>query len=726
MSDVEITLPLRLVNVPDDISELRDSLGNLPYPNTYNPIVETTDLLPGMVVAQVATPSTVQGALANAAATSTCTGMLLGPAPTVAGQRSIVRYIGLVDLPAASWPLVTDEGTTLTTGARYYASAVNIGKITKTAPADPNIPQQIGIALSPVVMFVDLGAPGGSSGGGGGGTFQKLTLTPRAPDPFGLGTNMPAGYVANYSDPSMPAFSRYLWKGADNQGTWLTGIDATGFGDGDIVIFENQTESGIDTGVVVLKDETSPEATGGVTPSLAANRIVCPGAMDYVCAPFGVTILVRGTNKLGQPRWEIQTDNGYQKKALVQSLQFYPNMQAGLVTPLVGTLNDWNPVGDTLIASVPVGSPPQNVSGSNCAFQDHSWIMAYVDAAGARITGLLTQYPPVQSQDFGPIKVITNNGPGVLTIADHGVGSAAENQILCPNGVDYTVQPGESVWLASPYYDNSITPQWRVLGPGNAVISTTQITDATIQQLQLAPSLAPAALPSVPAVTHDWDPGGNNAVIRVNTNPNGSFLGGLAPHAPLVFFPDDTVRVLRNIGSGPLIILNEDAGSLVGNRFETPNGQALYVEQSSSVIIIRDGTLSRWRCDSTGNVLASPTLVPITPAAALIGANNNDYSPVDGTTGLALQYGSWLRVTGTFAAVLTGIDATGFLPGQRLMMTNYGAAFTISNNNAASLAANRFTCPNNADIIFLVGATVTFIRDPGGIWIAEGMRSGGA
>jgi hypothetical protein len=555
---------------------------------------------------------------------------------------------------------------------------------------------------------------------------QALRLTPRAPDPFGAGTNMPAGYIADYSDPSMPAYTRYLWKGADNQGTWLTGIDASSFVDGDIVIFENQTESGDDAGCVVLKDENSPEATGGVVPSLAANRIVCPGAQDYVCPPYGVTMLVRGTNKLGQPRWEIRTENAQQKKVIGQSLQLYPNLQAGFTTPLVGTLDDWNPTGDTLITSVPVGSPPQNVDGSNCAFQDHTWIMAYVDAAGARITGLLAQNPPTTPQNWGPIKVITNNGPGVLTIADHGVGSAVENQILCPNGVDLLVQPGESVWLGSPYYNNGVTAQWRVLGAGNAVIGTTTITDATIQQLQLAPSLAPAALPSVPTVTHDWDPGGNNAVIRVMTDPNGSFLGGLAPHAPLVFFPDDTVRVLRNVGSGPLIILNEDPGSLVGNRFETPNGQALYVEQSSSVIIIRDGTLSRWRCDSTGNVLASPTLVPITPSAALIGANNNDYSPVDGTTGLPLQYASWLRVTGTFAAVLTGIDSTGFVAGQRLMMTNYGAAFTISNGNAASLAPNRFSCPNGADIIFLVGATVTFIRDPGGIWIAEGMRSGGA
>lgn len=153
----------------------------IPYPNTYNPILLTGGMTPGMVVAASATPNHVAAANASDIATAYVTGMLLGAAPTTVGERSNVRYSGVVALPAADWVLATEEGTALTPGVPYFASDSAPGKITKTPPSgEGDFPEQVGIALSPVAFLVQIAGEGivgpqGPAGPAAARTAQHLT-----------------------------------------------------------------------------------------------------------------------------------------------------------------------------------------------------------------------------------------------------------------------------------------------------------------------------------------------------------------------------------------------------------------------------------------------------------------------------------------------------------------------------------------------------------------------
>jgi len=534
--------------------------------------------------------------------------------------------------------------------------------------------------------------------GAGTGTFQDLVLTPVAPFINGNG-QIPLGYNNDLSDPSMPTYTRFIWRGADNNASLITGIDATDVPDGAIRIIQNMAVVGLDCGQIILVNENTPEALN----SQPQNRIVGPGNYDFTIPPYGLCVLMRGENAAGDPRWLVVDTNGWVRKCIAQSLQIYPHLNIGSETPISGRLDNWNPLGDAEF-----GSPNLGIAGSNLKFPDHTALEINTDAAGAAITGLYNTYN-TDSTDWGPIKILVNNGPGALTIRHEDANSSDQNQILCPGGLDIVLNQYESciVWL--PFYTGHIN-RWNVLAIAKA--------DG------LSPSFNATALPSVPAVTDDWNPGSPATRIRVLTNANGSALGGLVG-AMGVDNPDTgrgETRVLTNLGPGPLVLISASPGSSAGNQFNIDASARLVIRPTHSVTLFKDEG-NDWLVFPQSDALQS-----ITPTA-LPGSSVNDWAPVDNFTGFPLNMGArWIRMTASGGTILTGIDGTGFITGERLLLTNYGSGMTIDNQSSSSLVANRITTPGGGspgDFVLGTFCSVWLIREAGGGWTLEGYVPGG-
>jgi hypothetical protein len=132
-------------------------------PNTFQALATAVDQLIGAALCSSggATPLETKPAKADAFATSLVVGLATRPALNV-GDQQYPRYIGELTLTTAEWTAVTEEAGALVEGDAYYVSAANAGKITHTAPvAAGSFVAQVGIALSPHTLLVQISAPVG-------------------------------------------------------------------------------------------------------------------------------------------------------------------------------------------------------------------------------------------------------------------------------------------------------------------------------------------------------------------------------------------------------------------------------------------------------------------------------------------------------------------------------------------------------------------------------------
>jgi len=532
-------------------------------------------------------------------------------------------------------------------------------------------------------------------------------------------------YTTTYTDPDMATAGVLYWRGNDNQGSTLRSMNPSTLAVGSIRYFINPSTSGIDVGTVTLKHED----TTGTT---ATHRFCCPGAADYQVPIFGVTILIRGYNETGGERWLVVGQNGHAKKALIQSLQLYPNLQVGTPgSPVSGSLNNYNPTGQTPFESSPGVPSTLGIAGSNLTGKDHTFWRMFVHANGATLTGVYGQAENGEVSDFGRIHVLKNYGPGTLTIAHRSSSSDSANQIFCPNQRDLIVPADGAVWLIKPFYgapDPGVTVSWHVLGAAfsNEVFpSVTTTARTTTRQITLATKDTPAQLGKHTTITNDWNPG-TGSVAAANTHNDGSIVAGLVPAAPST--PGE-IRYVLNVGTGPLALLNETASSTEEYRFTMPNGRPCVLPTRCSMGFRYDES-SRWNAlDSRDPEI--PFSVSITPAA-LAASNINNYAPTDATTSWPGRLAKVWRIQGNVGTVLTGVDATPtglpqFVHGDRILLINYSAGMTIAHQSASSDAGNKITCPpggaSNPDYILLTGAAVWLIYDAlGATWILEGTR----
>ncbi len=333
----------------------------------------------------------------------------------------------------------------------------------------------------------------------GSAELQELRFSPIAPNPFEGPSRTSTGTIHNYSDPNLATHSVLTWEGADNNGTTLTGIDATGTQEGDVRIWTNPSDSGIDVGTVMLKHEDEG--------SLAENRFSLPCATDYPASIFGLTPLMRVRNHLGELRWAVLGGTCRHKRALIQSLQIYPGIQIGTAaSPISGTLNNWNPIGETTFGG-------QGIDTSDLKAGSHTLWRVFTADTGATITGLGVGTALNGSvDDFGPVKIIKNYGPGKLTLAHRG-SSDSPNQIIAPSDEDVVLLKGETAWLIKPYYggpDATVTVQWHVIGLARGdvrdnfrVDNKLEVKHLEVDTVRHRKSVTPAVMPATTIYGYD-------------------------------------------------------------------------------------------------------------------------------------------------------------------------------------------------------------------------------
>jgi len=253
----------------------------------------------------------------------------------------------------------------------------------------------------------------------------------------------------------------------------------------------------------------------------------------------------------------------------------------------------------------------------------------------------------------------------------------------------------------------------------------------TTAAMTVNPSVSPAALPSVPTITHDWDPGSCDAVIRVLPDDNGSIIGGLKPCGSGPASVGE-VRIIRNVGgtdtegTGSLIMLQDDVGSAFP--FHLAGRNTSYVVPSLGSIILQWDNTDKWFV--VGMTGASTPMNPRSITPAILPATDvNNYAPVDAVTGVAGQYVDWWHLQGQVGTNLTGIDATaiaGSNYGKRVLITNYGSGFTIKHMSGSSSPGNKIECPGGSDFVLTNLASVWLVYDAGnGVWFVESSRIGG-
>jgi hypothetical protein len=358
------------------------------------------------------------------------------------------------------------------------------------------------------------------------------------------------------------------------------------------------------------------------------------------------------------------------------------------ITPaaLGGVVNDYNPAG---LATCQVLRQDAGV---------HSFI-----------TGIAAQLD-------GQRLAILNISANIISIQNENVGSAAANRITgLPQSRDWDLMPGDGFVLQ---YSVPLL-RWFALSP------LTGFSLARIEQLQIDPETSPPALPANPAVTDDWNPTGlqTTTMIHVVTATAGSTLGGIV--APtLQPTSEGRILVLENHGDGSgsygtsaLTLLERAASSGVFNRFVLPNLEDLVLPYTGSVILNYDNGAPGWIAlgVAIGGRLQKATVTqylladPLTPALLPAG-NTNNFNP-----GLS----TYVRLDGANIATLTGyvptfsLNAAGQNVAPILIIENVGGSITISDEDANSLAGNRFALPFGS-FQLLAGELAMFVYDTQG------------
>lgn len=222
-------------------------------------------------------------------------------------------------------------------------------------------------------------------------------------------------------------------EAADNSGAVVTGMDSTGFKDGDTVTICN-FNGHMDASSVGIPNLDSR--------SLANNRFFVPngGKTDD---PSGASTLwykigvdecadvMRATPIPGdatQHYWIFKNGRSRFQDITVGRLQLFPQMNT---TAITGTVNNWNPTPAgpftyTCNLNPGPGTAPCNLDGSPVNNQASTLVYVNtVDATGAILTGY--NYTSGPGGDLGPVVCFANLGPGLVTFKDHGT-SLALNQ----------------------------------------------------------------------------------------------------------------------------------------------------------------------------------------------------------------------------------------------------------------------------------------------------------
>ena len=579
---------------------------------------------------------------------------------------------------------------------------------------------------------------------------RDVALSPVSEWQGGAGGNLPTLDINNWAPPDLQTNSFIVTRGADNEGSRITGIDATGITDGAVRFFVNLPTGAsppTDSGTLTFVHESSS--------STAANRIQTPGAVDCTFPIYSVVGIVYGgldgTDPTPVKRWRLLGSCGWTAQAKTQRLQFYPICGHGTGgAPITGTINNYRPTCNTQFAA------GYWLAGALTDSYDYTVIQILTGGAGVTLTGLYTGGNVADPKALGPVKIIKNIGSGTVTIKYLDAGSDVNNRFVLPRARDLVLQPFESALFISPL-NNSIdlVAQWHLVsvGQSNEFFPSVNTTGTTALDgpIEFGSIATPSALAS--GTTQNYDPGSRSFIYRLTAHASNSTLGGLVAPA----LGADEFHVIQNIGSGTLSFTNLDGGSTAGNRFATPGGFTLSLPANGSAFIRYDPTTTAWYfvahsrmsnaatfsssvatnaamfTDANGTLapmspvsdngatlsLGAGRLVSIAgattftqafsggigsiqapawadrlvPAALTSSANNNDWNPTDFNT---REHVVVQTSTGSLAT-LTGMNALG-ANGTLKTLCNFGSGpVKLTNNDANSTAAYRFTLADGVD-----------------------------
>lgn len=420
---------------------------------------------------------------------------------------------------------------------------------------------------------------------------QEITIAPIQEWTGGAGGNLATEEIDDWAPTGIQTKSFIVTRGADNEGSRITGIDSTNIEDGAIRFLVN-----LPTGATPPTDSGTLTFVHESSGSLAANRIQTPGAQDCTFPMYSVIGLayggMDGTDPTPVKRWRVMSNCGWTAgsgSTKTQRLQFYPVCTVGTAgSPISGTLNDWRPTCQTQLAA------GYNVAGALTDSYDHTAIRVYTDAGGATVSGLYTSASLANARGLGLVKFIQNLGPGTLTLQHLGGGSDVNARFYMPQGRDLVLRQYESAMFYSPL-NNAIdlTAQWYTVATGqsNEIFPSILTTGTTNLDgmVNLGGITTPSALAS--GSTNDYNPGSRLPVWRLTPDAAGSTLTGIL--APTL--GDDEIHLVQNIStSGNLTLTHLGAGSSAANRFFLPRALSLVLPPGGGAVIRYDATLTNW------------------------------------------------------------------------------------------------------------------------------------
>jgi len=302
-------------------------------------------------------------------------------------------------------------------------------------------------------------------------------------------------------------------------------------------------------------------------------------------------------------------------------------------------------------------------------------------------------------------------GPGVIT-AFSILGSGPitfEPQTVAPNTGGGLQRPTGSLVIVFPPGTPSL---WQKTGTAPTAWTEFEASGGPAPlvgpTLDLTPALTPPAIPALALVENYSPTGSATATVWRLSSLGTCAIGGIVLAGGNV---DGRVLILENVGTHPITLNYEDAGSTAANRFSTPQTANVTLQTLDAATLIYDATAARWRVWALAQVAGVSSTLTLSPAITppAIAATANNYAPTGGA-GASV----WRLSTSGGPHTVTGLllDVGGNVDGRVLILNNEGPdPITFANLSGSSAAANQLANVDGENWAIPFGGGITYVYD---------------